>query len=404
MKFKYQARSKDGELQVGFVDSPSQEEAVRVLSSHELFVLSIESQEKEGATKQLFQFINRVKAKDLMIFTRQLATLIESEIPLSNALKSLYDQTRNPVLKEAIFQIREDVEAGLSLSQGLERQSAIFSDFYVSMVRSAEVTGRLEESMLFLAAYIEKEAQWRSKIVGALIYPAILMGLFVVVAGIMVVVVFPKILPVFEQMNVQLPWPSVVVLYGGKFIADWWYISVIILASIIFIVVDYFRSKEGRAVWHQLLLHLPVFGDLFRKIYIARFTRSLSVLIKGGLPITQAIEIAASTIGNVAYQEVLSAVTQGVREGASFSQLLLDNPDYFPPMVSQMAAVGEATGKLEDMMTKISTFYDNEANAVMDNLSELIQPILVLIIGVMVGILFGAILLPIYNLAQSFKV
>lgn len=404
MKFKYQARNKQGELQVGFVDAPNRDTAVNILSSHDLFVLSIASTDRGGLKNKLFQFLNRVKTKDMMVFTRQLATLIESQMPLDNALRSLHQQTTNPILKESVFQIAQDVEAGLALSQALERQTPIFSDFYVSMIRSAEVTGRLEEAMLFLASYMEREAEWKSKIANAMIYPAILLGLFVIVAGIMVVVVFPKIQPVFEESNVDMPFISRVLLNGGQFVLNWWWVVGLVLAGLIFVIVDYLRSNEGKAVSSDIILVLPVFGDLFRKIYIARFARSMSVLIKGGIPVTQAIEISGDTIGNVVYKDILMAVANGVREGAMLSQLLLSHDKYFPNMVGQMIAIGETTGRLDEMMVKISTFYDSEVNDMMANLSELIQPILILVIGLFIGLLFASILLPIYNLAQSFKI
>jgi type IV pilus assembly protein PilC len=404
MKFKYQARNKTGELQVGFVEGPTKEVVASILTTHELFVLSLESAEKKGVRDKFFGFFNRVKIKDLMVFTRQLATLLESEMPLNSALQSLYQQTPKPALKESVFQILQDVESGLSLSQAFERQHPIFSDFYVNMVRSAEVTGRLEEAMVFLASYIEREAKWKGKISTAMIYPAVLLALFVVVAGIMVAVVFPKIQPVFEESNVQLPFISQALLSSGSFITQWWWVVILIVAGVIFVVVDYFKSNEGKAVGNQIILVLPVFGELFRKIYIARFAQSLSVLIKGGIPITQSIEIASSTIGNVVYEEVLKSVAEGVREGSLFSNLLSSYPKYFPLMVGQMAAIGETTGRVDEMMSRIADFYDNEVNDMMANLSELIQPMLILIIGVLVGLLFASILLPIYNLAQSFKI
>lgn len=404
MKFKYQARNKNGELQVGFVEAPSQDGAISILTSHDLFVLSISSTEKRGIKEQLLQLFNRVKIKDLMFFTRQLATLIESEMPLNNALRSLHAQTRNPVLKESVFQILQDIESGLALSQALERQRPIFSDFYVSMIRSAEVTGRLEEAMLFLAGYLEKEAQWKGKIVNALIYPGILTVLFIVVAGIMITVVFPKIQPVFTESNVELPFVSQIILSAGTFLLEWWWVALLVIVGIGFVIVDYFRSQEGKAVANQILLVVPVFGKLFRKIYIARFAQALAVLIKGGIPITQAIEIAGDTIGNVVYNEALTHIADGVREGHLLSQLLGDQEKLFPVIVGQMTAIGETTGRIDEMMFKISDFYDREVNDMMGNLSELLQPILILIIGLLIGVLFAAILLPIYNLAQSFRI
>lgn len=185
---------------------------------------------------------------------------------------------------------------------------------------------------------------------------------------------------------------------------NWWWVALLVVAGVTFIIIDYFKTDEGKAVANQIILIVPVFGQLFRKIYIARFAQSLSVLIKGGIPITQAIEIASSTIGNVVYSEVLKNVAEQVRGGALFSNLLAEYPKHFPIMVSQMAAIGETTGRVDEMMNKIADFYDNEVNDMMANLSELIQPILILVIGILIALLFASILLPIYNLAQSFKI
>ena len=402
MKFKYQARNKSGELQVGNVEAPTKDAAVSVLTSHDLFVLSISSQERRGLEVGVYNFINRVKVKDLMVFMRQLATLIESELPLGNSLKILYEQTKNPILKEAVFQIYQDVESGLSFSQAIERQKPIFSDFFVSMIRSAEVSGRLEQALTFLAAYEEKEAEWKSRIGNAMIYPLVLMGLFVIIGGLMVVLVFPQLETVFTQSNVQMPALTQVVFGIGNFIVSWWWVVLLAIGMVSYTFVDYFKSKEGKAVAGQLLLMMPVFGNLFRKIYITRFAQSFSVLIQGGIPVTQAIEVAGDTIDNVVYREVFIAIAQGVREGALLSQLLGSYEKFFPPMVGQMAAIGETTGRLDDIMLKVANFYEREVNAVMGNLSELIQPILILVMGVLVAILFASILTPIYNLAASF--
>lgn len=403
MKFKYQARAKDGTLQIGFVDAPSQEEATRILSSHDLFVLTVVAEERKGIGDHVFLFFNRVKTKDLMIFTRQMATLMEAKIPLESALEALEKQTKNPILKETIFEMRQDIQSGLYFSQALERRGDIFSLFYVNMIRSAEVTGRLEEALTFLAAYMEKENEWQSKIISSLTYPAILLGLFLVVVIVMVSTILPKIMPVFQESNVDLPLVSKIIFGAGALILQWWWVVLIIAAIAIFALVDYFRSDEGRKVWGRLIFFVPVFGNLFRNIYIARFAQSLSTLMKGGIPVAQGIEIAGSTVGNPLYQELFSGIAQGIREGKLFSDLLAQEERFFPSMVSQMTAVGESTGRLDEMLERVSSFYGREADQMMDNLSELIQPIFILLIGAMIGLLFAAVLLPIYNLAQSFQ-
>ncbi len=402
MKFKYKARSKTGEMQVGYVEAPSKERAIAILQRHDLFVLSIEEPKNIGVIERLSRFFNRVKSKDLMIFTRQLATLIESELPLSNALRSLYKQTKNEQLQTIVYQLAQDVESGLALSQALERQKPVFSDFFVSMIRSAEVTGRLEEALTFLAGYLEKEAQWKSRIMSSMIYPLILVGLFIIVGGIMVVVVFPKIEAVFAESQAELPLISEIIFSTGGFIAQWWWVVVAIIGVIAFVITDYFKSSEGKAVWGQIILQLPVFGNLFQKLYITRFAQSFSVLIKGGIPLTQAIEVAGNTINNAVYLELFQNIAQGVREGGLFSDLLLRQEKYFPAMVGQMTAVGETTGRVDDMMLRVADFYEREVNDMMNNLSELLQPILIIGMGILVALLFAAILSPIYNLAQTF--
>lgn len=400
MKFKYQARTKTGELQVGYIESVDKPSALNTLASHELYVLSMEAVlSKKGTLSSLF---GRVKLKDIMVFTRQLATLIESELPLGKAMKIMHDQTKNPLLREAAFQIFQDIESGLSLSQALERQNAIFSDFYINMIRSAEVTGGLERALSFLASYLEKEVQWKGKIFNAMIYPAVLLGLFVIVAGIMIVVVFPKIKPLFEDSGAELPFISQIVFGVGDFIATKWWLVLFILCILFYILYDYFRSPEGKQVGGQILLKLPIFGPMYQKIYIARFAQSFSILLQGGIPVAQAIEIAGDTILNFVYRTLFRQMSQGVKEGAQFSQLLLSYPTYFPAMVGQMVAIGETTGRMDDMMVKISDFYEREVNSLVGTLSELLQPILLVVMGVFVGILFASILLPIYNLAQTF--
>ena len=402
MKFKYNARTQEGELQTGFVDAANREAALNVLTGHELFILSLEEAERARWYDKFLNFFNRVKIVDLMIFTRQFATLMESKMPLGNSLRTLYQQTRKPILKEAIFGVSSDVDAGLSLSQAMERQGKIFSGFYINMIRTAEITGRLEEAMMFLADYLDKETMWRSRIRNALIYPIILIILFLVVAGIMLITVFPQIEPVFKETGVTLPLITQLFLFSGNFIIQWWWAIILISVLLLFLLVDYLQSDEGRIVLNEVIIKIPIFGNLFKKMYVARFAESTSVLIKGGIPITQAIEIAGHAIGNVIYRDILHEIAEGVRGGELLSNLLSQNEYYFPILVGQMVAIGEGTGRLDEILSRISTFYTREVNDILDNLMELIQPILVVIIGVFVGLLFASILIPIYNLAQAF--
>ncbi|MBI4160230.1 type II secretion system F family protein [Candidatus Wolfebacteria bacterium] len=402
MKYKYTARTTEGELQTGFVDAASNNLASTILRSHNLFILSMEEAERRPWYAPFIAWANRVRMSDLMIFTRQFATLLESKVPLADSMQSLYRQTTNPVLKEAIFQIATDINAGLSVSQSLERQSHIFSQFYTSIVRSAEITGNLDEAMLFLADYLDKEVMWRMRIRNALIYPAILVVLFFVVAAIMLFTVFPQIEPIFAETNVSLPFLTRTFLATGHFIAEWWWALSFIFILFVLLIVDYIRSDEGKVVANELLMQVPVLGNIFKKMYVARFAEALRVLMKGAIPLTQAIEVAGHSIQNLIYRDLLHEVAEGVKRGEPLSVMLREHEVYFPAMVNQMVAVGETTGRLEETLGRIASVYTREVNNLLDNLMELLQPILVAVIGVFVGLLFASILIPIYDLAKSF--
>ncbi len=401
MKFNYKARTKDGELQVGNVEAANREGAVAILLTHELFVLSIEPVVQDVWYNRILEFFKRVKTQDLMIFTRQFATLLASQVPLSDSLSNLYKQTTKPVLKEAVYEIANDIDAGFSLSQALERHRGIFSEFYINMVKSAEVTGRLGEVLDFLADYLEKQSALLSKVKNALTYPAFIIVLFFVVVIVMVTMVFPQITPIFAQANLELPFFTRVLLGFGNFMTNWWLFLVIAFGVVVFVLVDYFQTNEGKVVLDTLLLKIPIVGPLFKKLYISRFAESARVLIKGGLTIPQAVEISSHTIGNSVYEELLHDVAQQIRKGKLLSQTLATMPE-FPPLVSQLLSVGEATGRLEDLLSKINDFYSRQVEDTVDNLVTLIQPILMVLIGGVVAILFAAVLLPIYNLSQVF--
>lgn len=402
MKFRYSARTKTGELQVGFVEAPGKDAALGTLSGHELYVLSLEEIKAAKLLPGLSVF-RRVRRKDLMIFTRQFATMLEAKIPINDALKALHNQTRSQNLREVIYELSADIESGLSLSQAFERHSDTFSEFFINLIRAAEITGRMEEAMVFLADHLEKEAILVAKIRNAMYYPAFIIAMFFVAAGIMLGVVFPQIQPIFAESKAELPTITRIFLGAGTFVQNWWLAILIALGGGVAVLTQYFRSGEGRAVFDQLALGTPIVGELFKKVYVARVSETVSVLIKGGIPIAQAIEIAGHTVGNALYQEILHMAAEGIRRGELLSQIMLAHEKYFPPLVYQMVALGEQTGKLEEMFSRISAFYVREVDNVVASLIELIQPILMVVIGVLVGFLFASILIPIYNLVTSFQ-
>lgn len=400
MKFSYKARTKDGELQVGNVESSSRDAAGNILTGHGLFVLSIEPVKSENILTRLVNFFERVRTADLMIFTRQLATLLSSQVPIGDSLRNLYVQIDKPVFKEIIRELVADIEAGFSLSQALGRHPGVFSEFYVNMIKSAEVTGRLSEVLEFLADYLEKQSILLSKMRNALIYPVFVIGLFAIVVVVMVTMVLPQIAPIFLESKIELPFFTKILLGSGSFIAQWWWAVVIGLIGIILIIANYIHTEEGKVLYDEISLRLPLFGTLFQRLYIARFAESARVLIQGGLTIPQAIEVSSRTIGNYVYRDTLHEVAQSIRKGQLLSQALRAVP-FFPPLVSQLVAVGEATGRLDRLLAKISDFYRRQVEDTVSNLVELIQPTLLVVVGLMVAGLFASILLPLYSLTTS---
>lgn len=401
MKFKYTGRAQDGTMQTGFVQAPTREIALNILEQNRLTILGIDSVDRKNFLERSLTRFRKVKLKDQMIFARQFATLLEAKIPIGSSLRSLETQTVNPELRAIVRELYTDVEAGLSLSQAFERHSDVFSEFFINMVRSGEATGRIEEVMGYLAGYIEKEYGLLSRVRNALTYPAIVVVLFVIVAGILITVVFPQLGPIFAESNVPLPIFTRILLASGEFVRQWWWIIAVILGAFGVFVIDYVKTLEGREVFDQVKVQLPIFGNLFRKVYVARFSEAVAVLLRGGIPIAHSIEIAGHTMGNVVYREILRDVAEKVRGGELFSSALGERVYYFPPLVTQMLAIGESTGRMDDMLERIGSFYTKEVDSIVANLVELIQPALIAVIGVAVGILFASILIPIYNLAQA---
>ncbi len=402
MKYSYQAKNKNGEIQVGYVEASTKDMAVNILSSHNLFILTLESAEKSSIIGQFSSYFAKVRRKDMVIFTRQLATLLEAHLPLNTALKTLYEQTSQPTLKEAVYQITEDIDAGLSFSQSLERQEQIFSNFFVSMVRTAEVTGNLNETMSFLADYIEKEDILVTKARSAMIYPAIVLTLFGVVAAILVIFVFPQLAPVFEQSGVKLPILTRLLIGTGNFVTNWWPALLVAFVIFIFVLIDYFRSHEGRAFLDELKVRLPILKKIFVPITIARFANAGMMLLKGGVPLAQSIEIISQTLDNIVYQDMLREVADSVRQGTPLSEAISKYPYYFPPLVSQMIVVGESTGQLDKIFMRISNFYNRESDTIINNIVDLIQPLLMIGMGILVALLFASVLLPLYQLTATF--
>ena len=400
MEYKYQAKNNVGQIVEGVIDAPSEDSAISILHGRQFVVLSLVLFKKDLLSKDLNQAFSRTTTKDIVVFTRQLSTLIEADMPLAEGLRTLAQQTEKPGLKKIVMEVAQSVEGGSSLSIALAAHSKIFSTFYIKLVQAGEVTGKLENSLRYLADYLERSQSINSKITGALIYPAFVVGAMIVVALIMGVYVLPQLLGVFKDWGVDLPLSTRMLIWGTTFLNEYLYYILTIVIVGGYLIVRFFRSAQGKVWRDNVLVTMPGLGNVVQNLYLARVAESLSTLIKSGLPILDALKITADLVDNENYRKIMLAAEENVRSGGTISEILSQHKE-MPPLFSSMVAIGERTGKLDYMLEYVSKFYKSESDTTIGSITQLIEPILVLVLGLAVAILVASILLPIYSLVGS---
>jgi type IV pilus assembly protein PilC len=398
MKFKYQAKNEKGELQVGTVEASSEEAAIATLQAYKLVVISVTPLMEVSALFRNIKFFQKVKGKDLVIFSRQLATLIEAKITLLEALKTLQKQTSNAYFREIIFEMANDVEGGHSFSYALKKHPKVFSEFYVNLVKAGEVSGNLQESLIYLAEHTEKQYDLENKIKGAMAYPAFILVAFLAIGTIVLIYVIPNLIVILEESGQELPFTTKLLISSSKFLKSFGWLLIIFGIMAAIGMKQYTRASEGKKNWDKFLLKVPIIGELVRQICLIRFSENLSTLIKGGVPIVRSLQITGAVIGNEVFREITFEAAEKVKSGVSIAEVLGDNEE-IPPIVVQMISIGERSGRLDSILDNIARFYSREVNNVVENLSTLIEPILIVIMGIGVGILVSAVLLPIYSIA-----
>ena len=398
MDFSYKVKTKTGEIAEGTVDAPEENTAVSILHSKGYVVLSLTPLKKGVLTSDMGQIISRPNIKDIVIFTRQLSTLVDADMPISEGLRTLAKQSEKPMFKKIITEVSESVEAGSSLSNALTAYPKLFSTFYIKLVQSGEISGKLHESLLYLAEYLERSRGINSKIRGALAYPAFVVFALGVVTLIMVIYVLPQLLSIFEEAGVaDLPMTTRILIWVTTFVNKYLYFLMTGVLVLVYVGWTYIKTPAGKERLDDLKIKFPSLGVVIRNLYLARISESLSTLIKSGIPILEGIKITSELVGNENYKKIMLAAEENVRNGGTISEVLVKYKEV-PPLFSSMVAIGEKTGKLDSMLEHISKFYKSESDNTIDNISQLIEPILVLVLGFAVAILVSSILLPIYNL------
>ncbi len=399
-QYYYVAKDATGQLVKAEVEAASEKEATKLLVAKQLFPLEIGTKKPGLDSSFLDKILHRVSTKEKVIFTRQLATMVKAGLPIAKALRMLEQQMTNPKLKEIIRSLSSSLEGGVSLSQSLAQHADIFSTIYISMVEAGEVSGNLDEVLLKLADQEEKNQAIRSKIRGALTYPAVVLAVLLGVSTLMLTLVLPQVGKMYEDLKKPLPVFTRIMLALSNFTTHYWYITVLVLIGAGYGLRMYIKSAPGRSQLDSLKTKVPLFGQLMEKVYMARFARTLGSLISTGVPILQALTIVAQSINNVNFERAILDITNRVKSGTSLSELITDHP-MFLPLVGQMLAVGEQTGTLGDSLEKVASYYEDEVDQAVKNISTLIEPATMVVLGVMVAFLIGAVLLPIYGLVSG---
>jgi type IV pilus assembly protein PilC len=402
--YNYSVRDRSGKLISGTLDAESESAVARRLKGMGYSPISI-AETNNGLSKEIkipgFGG-GKIKLKDLAVFSRQFATMINSGLSLLRSLNILAEQSESKVLAEIVNQVRMDVEKGSSLSQALTKHPKAFGRLYVSMVRAGEVVGALDSVLLRLADTIEKQVELRRKVKSAMTYPVVVGVMVLAIVTAMLLFVIPMFQGIYKQLGGTLPAPTQILIDISNIMRKLWYIVFLAEVAAAIAFRKWINSEDGRKRWDAIKLKVPVFGKLVRKTALARFSRTLSALVRSGVPILESLDIVAETAGNYVVAKAVRETQAAVKRGDPLSKKLEEHP-VFPPMVVQMMAVGEETGALDEMLDKIADFYDQEVEATVDALTSLIEPILIMVMGVCVGGMIISLYLPMFNIIKLIK-
>ena len=400
--FTYDAINAQGLESTGVIHAPDTTTASELLQARGLLAHSLSERAAAGEEGVRSRF-KKVKPKALQIFARQLATMIEAGVSVVQALVTLEEQTDDAFLAETLADVRADVESGLVLSRALARHPKVFDRLFVSMVEAGESSGTLDDVLDRVATQIEKATQLKRRVRGAMVYPAVVISFATLVLIFMLLFIIPVFVKVFEDLDGELPKLTQWVMYASNALRGYWYIIFPAMIGAFFGLRKLKRTEQGSQKWDRFKLKIPMkIGDVVKKVALARFSRTLSTLVAAGVDIVQALEITGTTAGNYVIESGLADVSKQVQEGARISEPLAENP-IFPPMVSQMVKIGEETGELDKMLGKIADFYEDEVDASIQALTSIIEPVLMIGVGIMVGTVVISMYLPMFKMLTLIK-
>ena len=395
--YQYTAKDKNGHTVTGILEGASEAEVVELLHKKELVVISVEQAKKNA-------FISggrdkRIKLDDIVIFTRQLATMIDAGIPLVHALGILAEQIENNNLKKVVTVVRQDIEGGMSFCDALSKHPVVFSELFINMTKAGETSGMLDEVLDRLALYLEKSSALERKIRSSLIYPAVVVSMAVLITAFLLLKVVPTFKGIFETLGGKLPLPTLILIRTSDLFTRYFLLVVGFFIILSFVFKKYIGTEKGRYQFDKFKLNFPVLGTLFNKIAVAKFSRTFSTLVKSGVSILNALEIVSKTSGNKVVEYAVATSSKSVRDGEPISKPL-SKSGVFPPMVTRMIAVGEQTGQLEKMLSKVADFYDDQVDAAAAALTSMIEPLVIAFLGIVIGGIVISLFLPIFKITE----
>ncbi|HWB34293.1 MAG TPA: type II secretion system F family protein [Candidatus Paceibacterota bacterium] len=403
MEFKYEALDTNGKAQSGVVNAANQDAAIVTLQRKGLTITAFSQGGAKGVLANIggITIFGGVSNRDLVLLSRQIATLFEAQVSALRVFKLLSEQAEKPVIRNTLVDISDELQAGSSISKALAKHPKVFSDFYVNMVRAGEESGKLDQTFLFLADYIDRSYELTSKARNALVYPGFIMLTFVAVMTLMLTVVIPKIGAIIADSGQTLPFITQIVLGFSNFLVDYGIFLLIALIIGGFFLFRFARTPQGKLAVDHFELALPVVGKLYQKLFLARISDNMHVMLTSGISAVRALEITSTVVGNAVYEGMLHDALEAVKAGSPMSQALNNYPHEVPAIMVQMIQIGEETGELGPILERLAKFYDREVNAAVDTLVSLIEPALIILLALGVGFLLASVLLPIYNSAGS---
>lgn len=402
MKLIFKAKNAEGLLKEGIVEADNRDAAGLILQKNGLIPISVREETKVSATiKEISRIWEGVSTKELVAFFRQLSVLIEAKVPVTSSLIAIAEETENSYFRIILKEVKEDVDDGMALSEAFAKHPAIFSTMMVNLIRAGEISGGLQRAITFVADSVEKDYHLTGKIRGALYYPAFILGAATIVGFLVIVFIVPKITSILEDFEGQLPWYTKAIIGTSDFLSVYWWTIILLFLVVGAAFYYYIRTPDGKREWEAQILDIPVIGKIAQYVFLARLTENLGVLLNGGIPVVRSLTIVSTIIGNESFKYVVLKAAEEVKTGGNMSTVFFQSKE-IPHLVSQMIKIGEESGTLSNILKSTASFYSQEVDDMTRNLTSLLEPALIVVLGIGVGILVVGILLPIYNVVGNF--